>query len=198
MKTAGAAANKARRSDGFCEEIRPRLYRRIARGLGGAGHVLDLGCGGCELARFLVSRYDKEVTGVDIADGSFPDPRQMEDRIRGRLTCVKADARRLEFPGDEAADAAVATWALHEMDRPREILEEVRRVLRAGGKLLIADFPRDSLARRLWNEDYYAPEEVSEILERAGCERVSARLIQQGQVIWAKGLRPVFEEAATS
>jgi ubiquinone/menaquinone biosynthesis C-methylase UbiE len=198
MKTAAATENSERLSDGFYEEITPRLYRRIARELRGAGRVVDLGCGSCELARFLVNRYGKEVTGVDVADGSFPDPEQMDDRARRRLRCVKADARRLEFLGDEAADAAVATWALHEMDRPREILEEVRRVLRVGGKLLIVDFPRDSLAQRLWNEEYYTPEEVSEILERAGYERVWARPIEQGQVIWAKGFRPVSEEAATS
>ena len=198
LRTAGAVENTTRLSDGFYEEIRPRLYRRIARELQGAGRILDLGCGSCELARFLVNRYGNEVTGVDVADGSFPDPEQMDDCARRRLKCVKADARRLEFLGDEAADAAVAKWALHEMDRPREILEEVRRVLRVGGELLIVDFPRDSLAQRLWNEEYYAPEEVSEILERAGYEHVSARLIEERQVIWAKGFRPVCEEAATS
>jgi len=194
LKTAGAAENRARLSDGFYEEIRPRLYRRIARELRGAGRILDLGCGSCELARFLVNRYGKEVTGVDVADGSFPDPEQMDDRARRRLRCVKADARQLEFLGNEVADAAVAKWALHEMDRPREILEEVRRVLRVGGELLIVDFPRDSLAQRLWNEEYYTPEEVSEILERAGYEHVSARLIERRQVVWAKGFRAGAEE----
>jgi len=198
LRTGGAAENGTRLSDGFYEEIRPRLYRRIARELREAGRVLDLGCGGCELARFLVNRCGKEVTGLDVTDGSFPDLGQMDDSVRRRLRCIKADARRLEFLGEEAADAAVATWALHEMDRPREILEEVRRVLRVGGELLIVDFPRDSLAQRLWNEEYYAPEEVSEILERAGYEHVSARLIERRQVIWAKGFRPISEEAATS
>jgi len=198
LRTARTVEDGTRVSDGFYEEIRPRLYRRIARELREAGRVLDLGCGGCELARFLVNRYGKEVTGLDVTDGSFPDLGQMDDSVRRRLRCVKADARRLEFLGDEAPDAAVATWALHEMDRPREILEEVRRVLRVGGELLIVDFPRDSLAGRLWNEEYYAPEEVSEILERAGYEHVSARLIERRQVIWAKGFRPTSEEAATS
>ena len=194
LRTAGAAENTTRLSDEFYEEIMPRLHRRIARELRGAGRVLDLGCGACELARFLVNRYGKEVTGVDVTDGGFPDPEQMDDRARRHLRCIKADARRLEFLEDEVADAAVAKWALHEMDRPREILEEVRRVLRVGGELLIVDFPRDSLARRLWNEEYYAPKEVSEILERSGYEHVSTSLIEQRQVIWAKGFRAGAEE----
>jgi hypothetical protein len=67
-------------------------------------------------------------------------------------------------------------------------------VLRVGGNLLTVDFPRDSLAQRLWNEEYYAPEEVSEILERAGYEHVSARLIERRQVIRAKGFRAGAEE----
>jgi len=178
----------------FYEQIEPMLYRRIAREVRDAARVLDLGCGGCELARLLASAPGKKVTGVDVDGDGFPDARSVEPRVRRRLRCVKADARRLGFVRSASMDAAVSTWALHEMRRAPEVLAEVKRVLRKGGELLIVDFPHDSLAQRLWDEDYYTPQEVRELLKEAGYAHVSVRLIQRKQVIWARAFRPLPEE----
>ena len=62
--------------------------------------------------------------------------------------------------------------------------------LRPGGEIFIIDFPKDSLAQRLWNEGYYPPEEVKVLLQRAGFEKVQVRLIEHEQVMWARGYRP--------
>ena len=53
------------------EKIKPRLHRRIGRELRLAHRVLDLGCGSCELVRYLADAYEQQVTGVDISSGSF-------------------------------------------------------------------------------------------------------------------------------
>ena len=87
-------------------------------------------------------------------------------------------------------DAVVTTWALHEIDRRSETLSEAYRVLRPGGRILIVDFPKGSLAQRLWNEDYLTASEVGTLLSEAGFARVRARTIHKGQVIWAVGVRP--------
>lgn len=184
-------------ADDYYEKIEPRLYRRIGKELCRARRVLDLGCGGCRLGRFLAETYGHTVIGVDISEGAFPNHQELGNRTRGLLKCVKADARRLDFLRDQTMDAAVTVWALHEMDRPRQVLEEVRRVLRRGGKLLVVDFPRDSLAQRLWNENYYSAQQVAGILERARYQGVSAVVVEQGQVIWAKGLRVGAERAGS-
>ena len=57
------------------------------------------------------------------------------------------------------------------------------------------DFPRGSLAQRLWNEDYYRPEQVRRLLVKAGFTDIRTRLIEQRQVLWAKGYQ-LAEEAA--
>jgi len=80
----------------------------------------------------------------------------------------------------------LSVHALHEMDRPVEVLREANRLLRSGGVILVVDFPRDSLAQRLWNEDYYAPTEIAEMLRQAGFAGVESRLIAKGQLIWAE------------
>ena len=87
-------------------------------------------------------------------------------------------------------DAVIMFWALHEMAHPRKILTETRRILRPGGELVIVEFPEDSLAGRMWDEKYYNPDQVRELLERSGFEELAVRLIERGQVLWAQAYQP--------
>jgi len=174
--------------DDFYDHIKPQLHRRIGKELRLAKRVLDIGCGSCELVKYLAETYCQEVAGVDISSGSFPARRHTHNGVRFR--CLKRNAVRLSFVDDGSVDAIVATWALHEMADPKAVLAETRRVLRPGGKLLIVDFPKDSLAQQLWDENYYRPEAVKTLLKEAGFEGVRVRLIEQEQIIWAHGFQP--------
>lgn len=175
-------------ADNFYEKIKPRLHRRIGRELRLAGRVLDIGCGSCDLVQYLVHAYHQDVTGVDVSSESFP--KRSRSTAKGRVHCIRKDARRLDFIKDEIIDAVVTMWALHEMAHPLQILRESWRVLRPGGEILIVDFPRDSLAQRLWNEDYLRPDRVAEMLRDTRFGRVTSRLTERGQILWAKGYRP--------
>ncbi|MFW6106704.1 MAG: class I SAM-dependent methyltransferase [bacterium] len=182
--------------DNFYERIKPRLHRRIGREVRLAHRVLDIGCGSCDLVQYLAGAYGQEVTGVDISDGSFPSRRQTSDG--SRYDCLKRDAAGLTFAQDGSADAVVSMWALHEMAGPDEILREAHRVLRPGGEIFIVDFPHDSLAQRLWNENYFRPGQVKILLREAGFEEVHVRLIERGHVMWARGYRPPLVRNGTS
>jgi len=174
--------------ENFYERIKPRLHQRIGREVRLARRVLDLGCGSCDLVRHLAESYGQHVTGVDISANSFPAGRETSNG--SHFDCLRHDAARLRFAEDGSADAVVALWALHEMARPEAILREARRVLRPGGEVFIVDFPRGSLAQRLWNEDYFRPGEVKNLLRKAEFEQVQVRLIERDQVMWARGYRP--------
>ncbi len=174
--------------DNFYQQIKPRLHRRIGRETRLARRVMDLGCGSCDLVRHLAVAYGQDVIGVDISGGSFPSRRHTPNG--SRFHCLRRNAASMSFAEDGSADAVVSMWALHEMEKPRAILRETHRVLRPGGEIFIIDFPRDSLAQRLWNEDYYRPDEAKALLQEAGFEKVQLRLIEQGQVMWVRGWKP--------
>ncbi|MFW6164007.1 MAG: class I SAM-dependent methyltransferase [Planctomycetota bacterium] len=178
----------------FYRRYKPLLHRRIARELGPARRVLDIGCGDCTLAGPLARAVRQEVIGVDISDGRFPERRE---KAAGRH-CVKADARSLDFLGRESIDAVVSVWVLHELAAPMAVLREARRLLRPGGEILVVDFPRGSLAQRLWNEGYYTTGEVADMLKRAGFARVQARRIARRQLTWARGFKPLRGRASSS
>jgi ubiquinone/menaquinone biosynthesis C-methylase UbiE len=119
------------------------------------------------------------------SDDRFP---SRPDPARHRH-CVKADARSLDFLWRGSVDAAVSVYALHEFAEPMAVLREARRILCPGCEILIVDFPRGSLAQRLWDEDYYTPGEVARMLKRAGFARVTARRIARRQLTWARGFK---------
>jgi len=175
--------------DDFYEKLRPKLYRRIGRELALAHRMLDLGCGSCDLVAFLRKAYRQRVTGVDVSEGKLP-RRDDPSKSRAPMRCIKGNAARLAFLRDGSIDAVVTTWALHEMDSPLDAMAEAYRVLRPGGEMLIVDFPKGSLAQRLWDENYLTAAEAGALLRRAGFVRVRARAIHDGQVIWAVGTRP--------
>jgi len=192
IKAPGSETRRHGPSDDFYDTIKPRLHRRIGRELRLAGRVLDLGCGCCDLVRYLAETFHQHVTGVDVSDGSFP--RRHHAPGAPRFRCIRRNAEHLDFAKDESRDAIVSMWALHEMKHPGAILREARRILRPGGEILIVDFPKHSLAQRLWHEGYYTPGQIKSLLTEARFQNVHVRVIEQDQIIWAKGFRSSVEE----
>ncbi|WP_330177306.1 methyltransferase domain-containing protein [Streptomyces sp. NBC_01498] len=104
------------------------------------GAVLDIGCGVAKPALQLVATRDVHVTGIAISDVEVE---QAAERAKaaGRsdvTTFRNADVMELPF-GDGSFDGAWAIESLlHVPDRGRA-LAETARVLRPGGRLVIAD-----------------------------------------------------------
>lgn len=116
--------------------IRRRVTKLIAAGR--TQLVLDCCCGTGRQARLLAAAPGSRVIGLDRS------PAMLAQAARKRppgLDWVRADARFLGLKS-AAFDAAVVSFALHEKSAPAaaRMLDELRRVLRPGGRLVVVDF----------------------------------------------------------
>jgi SAM-dependent methyltransferase len=141
---------------------------------GGWRDLLDVGCGTGQLAaRIRDGRPDARVVGCDFSGGML---HQAHER-RGDGAWLQADAARLPLR-DLSFDAVVSTEAFHWFPDPDAALAELFRVLRPGGRLLVAFVNTPSrvvsvathLGSRLVGEPFYWPtrEEMAGRVERAG------------------------------
>lgn len=109
-------------------------------------HVVDIGCGNGMLTPDVAARVGPEgrVTGVDPS----PDMRALaEARVAGLAQVRIADGTAEALPvADGAADGAVAIQVLEYVADLRAAVDEVRRVLRAGGRFVAGDMHFDAFA----------------------------------------------------
>jgi ubiquinone/menaquinone biosynthesis C-methylase UbiE len=115
------------------------LYGAVAAGAELTGRdLLEVGCGRGGGSAFLFERFaPRSMTGVDLAHIAID--RCRRHYARPGLTFLAADAQQLPFP-DESFDAVVNVESSHCYPDMAAFLAEVRRVLRPGGLLLLADF----------------------------------------------------------
>jgi ArsR family transcriptional regulator len=110
-------------------------------------NLLDAGTGTGRMLE-LLSPYAKRAVGVDVSPEMLAIARDRIARARLNHCQVRlADVYRLPFPAGHGAtgfDAVLFHQVLHYLDDPQAAVVEAARVMRAGGRLLIADFaPHD-------------------------------------------------------
>ena len=107
---------------------------------GVSGRVLEVGGGtGANLPY-----YANAVEDLVITEPEEPMARRLERKLANsavKATVVRAPAERLPFE-DASFDVVVSTLVLCTVEDPAQALEEIRRVLRPGGKLLFLEHVR--------------------------------------------------------
>jgi ubiquinone/menaquinone biosynthesis C-methylase UbiE len=142
--------------------------------------VLDVATGTGRLPRALLRQppFHGRVIGLDLSRGMLREAVRRTAQFADRLTYVWQDARSLPFD-DDTFDAVTCLEALEFTPDPRAVLEELVRVLRPGGALLVtnrigsdakflpgrafpreafeqllSEFPLEQIKVRTWQMDY--------------------------------------------
>ena len=162
-----------------------KIQEKITRTFDEVESVLDVGCGNCDLVRFLAENIAKQAVGIDISSGEVhEETKSSRGDTYHSADCVKGDAHSMGFFSDEQFDAVVTVHALHELSNPKTVLSEIRRVLKPNGTLFIADFVEGETR---WHEKYYTPEQVEAMLEERGFREIEMEKVPDVPFLFAVG-----------
>jgi ubiquinone/menaquinone biosynthesis C-methylase UbiE len=114
-----------------------------------AGHdVLEIGGGmGTDLAQFAIN--GARVTDLDLSAGHLALARENFAHRGLQGTFIHHDAESLPFP-DHAFDVVYANGVLHHTPNTRAVVQEIRRVLKPGGKAIVMMYAENSI--HYWRE----------------------------------------------
>ncbi|TGD61672.1 class I SAM-dependent methyltransferase [Tabrizicola sp. WMC-M-20] len=151
MSTSNYQANDGPAYERFIGRWSRRVADRIVETvpMPGDGPVLDVGCGTGSVTAALAARYaGRAIVGVDVAEPYLAFARARTDQTG--VEFQRMDALALDFP-DATFDAAVALIALNFMSDPLLAAREMARVVRPGGRLVVAawDFRGGLVYQRL-------------------------------------------------
>lgn len=119
--------------------------RRLVEALGdaGAGTVLDLACGPGIVSAALAARA-RAVIALDLTPAMLRNARRRCAAAGlGNVAFVEAGAAALPFAAN-SIDAVATRLSIHHFSEPGCVLAEVRRVLRPGGRFVLADVVSDA------------------------------------------------------
>ncbi len=165
------------------EQIRSKIVDRLGR----VDSVLDVGCGNCDLVRFLAQHVTKEAVGIDINGSVAHETVHSEaDDSLHTAECRRMDAQQMNEFADACFDAAISVHALHEVAQPERAVREIRRVLKDGGVLFVADFTEGETR---WDEDYFTPEQLTESLRRAHFQAIDVEKVPGEHFMFASATK---------
>jgi ubiquinone/menaquinone biosynthesis C-methylase UbiE len=116
------------------------LTRRFSEviGAGGDGTILDVACGPGILTAALAEKA-RQVVALDVTPEMLSQARQRCAKAGlSNVTFKEGSATDLPF-AESSFDGVVTRLSIHHFEEPRHALDEMFRVLRPGGTLVIAD-----------------------------------------------------------
>jgi ubiquinone/menaquinone biosynthesis C-methylase UbiE len=129
--------------------VRRRLWQRVT-----AGRLLEVGVGTGKNMPYYPA--GARVVAIDLSPRMISKAAAKAQRLRREADLVIADAQRLPFR-DGAFDGAAATFVFCSVPDPVAGLEEVKRVVRAGGRIDLLEHVRSGFGLAAWVMDRLNP-----------------------------------------
>lgn len=146
------------------------------------GRILDVGCGPGDIAIEIASAFPRaKIVGMDLSEPMLKIAQSAAERagVPDRVSFRKGDAKSMPFE-DKSFDVVISLNTFHLVDDQVGMLNEVERVLKPNGLLLVTDI------RRSWMRLFYrhlkdAPtaEQAKEIASKS---KLRNHQLQQGSV----------------
>lgn len=147
--------------------------------------VLDVATGTGRLPRALLRQppFTGRVIGLDLSQGMLSEAVHQTAQFADRLTYIRQNASKLPFERD-TFDAVTCIEALEFMPDPLEVLDELVRVLRPGGVLLITN--RVGSDAKFLPGRAFDPDRFEAILRERPLEQIRTRRWQVDyNLVWA-------------
>ena len=118
--------------------------------------LLDIACGTGDfaLAQARKMHADSHITGLDLSEGMLAVMREKVARagLDDRISCEQGDCEQMRF-ADGSFDCATIAFGIRNFAHREAALEEILRVLKPGGRLVILELsvPENKLLRWAYN-----------------------------------------------
>lgn len=152
------------------EPLVGQILRKREFDVTGCRRILDVGSGAGQILQHLI-----KATGTDTQLVAFDLSHTMLKRARGRISratphYVVGDMTELPF-ADGSFDCVTCGWVIEHLPDPRPGLREIARVLRPGGRLLLAateDTLPGVITSHTWDCRTYNRQELREVSAEVG------------------------------
>ena len=110
--------------------------------------VLEVGCGNGRSIFDILSKT-KNIVGIDHDDKVVTDAKNNFSKYSSIIKILKADAIQLPFNNEEFDFVICMTTFANFADKKFRVIEEMKRVLKEFGKIIISVFSEDALDERM-------------------------------------------------
>jgi len=148
--------------------------------------VIDFGCGPGFFTPELAKRA-KRVVALDISDKMLARVRKKvleeQELYLPKIGFIRSDGTKISLP-DSSIDMVFLGYAFRELNRKIEVLNEIKRVLKRNGRLIIVE--RTRLGLNLFGLPLVKASEIIEYLDYTDFKHVGSIQFQTNTIIVAK------------